>query len=128
MKKQSDISDKPLFVPPFTEAFVFERRDDGIYTNVPHIVIQHSPGGYEFGYQGSGPADLALNICETVLMQMGYSGPRVKCWDGQCFEAAYAMHQDAKRLFIASLPRAGGRIEYTEVAEWVLSQLEQVTA
>lgn len=35
----------------------------GIRCNVPRSVYRHSPTGYNFGYGGSGPADLALNIC-----------------------------------------------------------------
>jgi len=29
---------------------------------LPHVV-RHSPTGFQFGYAGSGPADLALSIC-----------------------------------------------------------------
>lgn len=29
--------------------------------------VQHSPTGFEMGYQGSGPADLARSICWDVL-------------------------------------------------------------
>ena len=32
-----------------------------IWDELPHKVI-HSPGGFEWGYHGSGPADLAYNI------------------------------------------------------------------
>lgn len=35
----------------------------GIKTNVQRTVYRHSPTGFNFGYGGSGPADLALNIC-----------------------------------------------------------------
>lgn len=34
----------------------------GIKTNVQRSVYRHSPTGFNFGYGGSGPADLALNI------------------------------------------------------------------
>lgn len=32
-------------------------------TNVQRSLYRHSPTGFNFGYAGSGPADLALNIC-----------------------------------------------------------------
>ena len=35
----------------------------GIKTNVQRSLYKHSPAGFNFGYGGSGPADLALNIC-----------------------------------------------------------------
>ena len=30
--------------------------------NVSHMIVRHSPDGFEWGYGGSGPSDLALNI------------------------------------------------------------------
>lgn len=33
---------------------------------LPHV-IRHSPTGYEWGYGGSGPADLALSILADVI-------------------------------------------------------------
>lgn len=41
----------------------------GIRTNVPRSIYRHSPTGYNFGYGGSGPADLALNICLLFALQ-----------------------------------------------------------
>jgi hypothetical protein len=129
MNKWKNIQDKFLPNCPLTEVVVCERRTDGVYTNVPHRIIQHSPCGYEFGYGGSGPADLALNLCEAVFHHIGYDGPRVVCWEGKCFEAAYAIHQQAKHYFIAPLPREGGRIPFADVVQWVterLAEAEQV--
>lgn len=34
----------------------------GVRTNVQRIEVKHSPSGFNFGYGGSGPADMALNI------------------------------------------------------------------
>ena len=42
-------------------------NDDCRVTNVPWTVIQHSPDGFEWGYEGSGPADLALNILNAFV-------------------------------------------------------------
>ena len=57
----------------------------GVFTNVPHIVTHHSPTGFEFGYGGSGPADLALNVCQAYLNMQDYRGRKSKCWDGECW-------------------------------------------
>lgn len=39
------------------------RLPDGTaQANIPHGLTFHSPDGFEWGYGGSGPADLALNI------------------------------------------------------------------
>lgn len=39
-----------------------QHEASGIRTNVPRLVYKHSPTGFNFGYSGSGPADLALNL------------------------------------------------------------------
>lgn len=40
--------------------------EDGVARPLKHINV-HSPDGFEWGYAGSGPADLALAICADVL-------------------------------------------------------------
>ncbi len=52
-------------------------------------VYNHSPDGFNWGYGGSGPAQLAL----AILLEAGVD-------DG----AAYLRHQDFKREFVALLP------------------------
>lgn len=82
---------------------VIVRESDGtIKTDVKHIVA-HSPTGFEVGYGGSGPADLALSILEDHLQKTGYNGRRERVFRGVCFRAAYALHQDFKWKFIATL-------------------------
>lgn len=52
-------------------------------------VYNHSPDGFNWGYGGSGPAQLALAICMELM-------PR---------EEALAKYQDLKRSVIAGLPQ-----------------------
>lgn len=40
--------------------------DQGVSYPLPHLV-QHSPDGFEFGYGGSGPSDLARSIVGDYL-------------------------------------------------------------
>lgn len=89
-----------------------------VKTNVPHLVIHHSPTGFEFGFGGSGPADLALNYCEWYLKHKGYKGERTQCWKGDCFSLAYVLHQDFKWNFIAGAPRDGGMISFEIIEAW----------
>ena len=108
---------------PMNEGIILRRDDRGVWTNVPHVVTHHSPTGYEFGYAGSGPADLALNIVEIMLNRLGSSGERVTCWRGDCWALAYALHQEFKFQFIASAPRAGLVIPYVEVEQWIRERM-----
>ena len=65
---------------------IFLRRlptGDGV-VNVPVRVMHHSPSGIEWGYAGSGPADLALNILDLYLRRRrrGDTGIRVSSKPG----------------------------------------------
>ena len=97
----------------------YDPNDPGqAVTNVPHLVVQHSPDGYEFGYGGSGPSDLALNACQLYLNMTGYEGRQTKCYDGSCWSLAFALHQEFKGYFIASAPRVGRVIPFAEIDAW----------
>jgi hypothetical protein len=102
---------------------VVKRDERGVWTNIPHLVTHHSPTGFEFGYLGSGPADLALNIVEQSLNRAGYVGERTACWRGDCFTAAFLFHQEFKRTFIASIPYHGTEITYRQIDTWVRDHL-----
>lgn len=117
--------DHEVYSPqPITEGLTFSRiekhpgaREALLVTNVPHVVVSHSPTGYEWGYGGSGPADLALNIAEALLRDAGVEDRRVQCFNStSCFAAAWAIHQNIKWRFVASMPQAGGRIDYVDLA------------
>jgi len=109
-----------LILQPLTNGLVCERRETGIWTNVQHRVAHHSPTGFEWGYGGSGPADLALNACEELVRMLGYGNDEmVDCWRGQCSALAWQLHQDFKWQFIAPLPPEGGSVSYTDMKDWM---------
>jgi hypothetical protein len=66
-------------------------------------VVRHSPDGFEWGYAGSGPADLALSILSDYLD------------DPDLVERAY---QDFKWAFVALWPPEGWRVTGEEIARW----------
>ena len=112
---------------PFRDALVMKRanskgdadRDRYPITNVPHLVVHHSPNGFEFGYGGSGPADLALNAVQLYLNMVGYTGAKTKCYDGSCWTLAWMLHQDFKRMFIANAPHQGTTIPFVTIDAWM---------
>lgn len=73
---QQRFSTEQLWEVPETEGYLvaraadkrvlcFVRRDSAV-SHVPHVGV-HSPDGFETGYSGSGPSDLALSIlCEFL--------------------------------------------------------------
>jgi hypothetical protein len=72
--------------------------------NVPHAIVLHSPTGFEWGYGGSGPADLALNILYAV------TGNK---------ELALRHYQEFKWTFIAAMPEEGGTIRRDDILSWL---------
>lgn len=63
--------------------------------------VYHSPDGFEWGYGGSGPADLSRSILlETIGSDRDY--------------------QDFKRRVIAGIPNEGGIITRDDIAEFLL--------
>lgn len=126
MRKFDDEQDST----PLAEMLVMRRSGVGgdrvgrCVTNVPHLVIHHSPAGFEFGYSGSGPADLALNVCQVYLNNTGYTGKETKCYDGSCFSMAFALHQEFKREFIATSSILHGEIiPWRIIQEWFVDRM-----
>lgn len=118
MEHTDDFTDRHID-KPLEEGVILQRDQHDVATNVPHLVTQHSPAGYEWGYGGSGPADLALNLVEVILLRLGHDGERIKCFVGTCFSLSYTLHQDFKWTFISGFPREGGTISWEKVRDWV---------
>jgi hypothetical protein len=106
-------------MPPEQHGIVLRRIGYDAYTNVPHLVVHHSPTGYEWGYGGSGPADLALNVLEWQLRREGYRGDTVTCHEGRCFRLTWNLHQDFKRDIIAQCDQQEAHIPLDTVTNWL---------
>jgi hypothetical protein len=67
-------------------------------------LVYHSPDGFEFGYGGSGPSDLALNILNLLVMP----------------KEAVRLHQDFKWQVMGKwFNREGGRLPLNTVKAWI---------
>ena len=66
----------------------------------------HSPAGFEFGYAGSGPAQLSLAILADAI------GP----------ERAVDLYQQFKRDFVARADGDEFRVTRDEIEAWVVEQ------
>lgn len=75
-------------------------------------VRNHSPDGFEWGYGGSGPAQLALGILLEVI----------PVWQAQ------QLYQRFKAEIIAGLNQDGWLLNEKEVMEWVGRNQERLTA
>lgn len=133
--KRDEFSDQFDGSIPFEQALVLKRKPRPVMfpgnpaevgtavTNVPHLVVHHSPDGYEFGFGGSGPTDLALNCCQLYLNMTGYEGQETKCYDGNVWRLAFALRNDFRDRFIASAQREGTVIPFATVDAWFRSHI-----
>lgn len=113
---------------PFSEfGLVVRRGQEGrTYTNIPHYVTHHSPTGFEWGYGGSGPADLALNVLQMALRLGGYNGFNGhECREGTCYTLAWIWHHDFKHDVIAAIDEEGGRVPFGEIVDWMANRARQ---
>ena len=88
---------------------VCRRGCDGtaVVEGLRHDWVWHSPTGFEWGYGGSGPADLALNILLAATADRDFAARH---------------HQSFKWRFVATLPRSGGAIRAAAVREWIAAK------
>lgn len=114
----------PVTLDPFdryTMDITCRRLADG--TPVFNIAKRHrhhdTTEGMEFGYGGSGPADLALNI--LALFQPAHPSLRtVTLWDGTEVDGlVWDAHQDFKNAYLAALPDFGGTIPGDAITAWL---------
>jgi hypothetical protein len=102
---------------------VVERIDGKTRTALRHIVV-HSPTGFNWSYQGSGPSDLALSLLVDALGEtlqgtqqdrsvVHYARTR---WQEE--SRAWHLHHDFKRAYVAHWGDRW-RITQTEILSWV---------
>lgn len=108
---------------PIEDGIILRREDDKVKTNVPWVAISGSTDGFEWGYAGSGPGDLAMNILENVLRRMQYRGGRDRVHKGSVYNLAYSCRNDFKSEFLVGMPEAGGVIDYKVAKKWVLNKV-----
>ncbi|PAP78596.1 hypothetical protein BSZ37_00820 [Rubrivirga marina] len=84
---------------------LYRRIDGTAHASVPHAP-RHSPTGIEWGYCGSGPADLARSVLLALTDE----------------PTAERLYQAFKADVVARVPRAGGVLRAADVRVWVAAQ------
>lgn len=118
----------------------FERGQDLIWkrnasgeleTNVERVVVHHSPDGFELGYSGSGPADLALNVMSSLFPLENLKLDEetedifsVKCYDGNRVSLmAWNLYQEFKEKFLSTADKDSGTIYWNNIENWLTVRL-----
>lgn len=79
-------------------------------------VMHHSPTGFEWGYGGSGPADLALSILNDHFAN---DPQTVKIFRGHCAERAWRLHQTFKFQMLIELPYDRWKMTTDQIDAWL---------
>jgi hypothetical protein len=103
-----------------SEGLTCWRAPDGsARSSIPQRHVHYASTGFDWGFGGSGPADLALNVLARFL-PLPPDATGVALRDGSSVsEAAWALHQAFKYDLIATLPRAGGDISAKSIRAWI---------
>jgi hypothetical protein len=95
------------------DSVLLSRDETGAHADIPRRFVVHSPTGFEWGYGGSGPADLALNILGAFVAP----------------PLAWRLHQRFKFDFIAKLSREGPHVlTGRSIRAWVEAQWAKADA
>jgi hypothetical protein len=95
--------------PLFQHDIVCTRNQNGTASvNIQQRIVRHSPDGFEWGYAGSGPSELALNILSEFI--------------GQEAAERGGLYQRFKEQFIAPMPESGGIIKKEAILQWIGAQ------
>lgn len=104
---------------PIENGLILKRKGNISMTNIPQLIVDHSPDGFEWGYGGSGPSDLALNVVDLILTKIGFNGSKTKCRKGVAFIKSYELYQDFKWDIISKIPKNGAVIPYDQMKSWI---------
>lgn len=111
---------------------VCRKLADGRFAcNIPQVIRYHSPTGFAWGYAGSGPSDLALNVLHFLLPPRDDEPVTIfrDAVRGEGIEVsarATALYQDFKRQFISMLGEEGGVVRISTIRSWIEESLAEV--
>jgi len=96
------------------EVWVLESTVEGMTRKPLEHVVLHSPDGFEWGYGGSGPSELALSLLLDLLNETTHIGSQA--WD---------LHHAFTKNVVAGFNQEGFCISAEAVKSWVRTQQER---
>jgi len=86
-------------------------------------VMRHSPDGFEWGYGGSGPSDLARSILVEHFAGVWKNEPMARREQARKAEQqAESLYHKFKFEFVAMAPSEGFVVTEREIEEWLERQ------
>lgn len=115
-----------LVTKPFTADIVLWREIDEAGNRIaraelPYSVMLHSDSGWDWGFEGSGASDLALNIL-SALVPPGFDGQppyQSIALRGLTSRFAFAHHAEFRADVTVRVPISGGTLPHRMLAGWI---------
>ena len=103
---REEVRRRQAYSPHLLRDIVCKRAEDGraVVTGVRHDLVVLSPTGFEWGYCGAGPSDLALNILLSATGDRNF---------------AFRHNVRFRDEVVGRIPLSGGVLRAGEVLEWV---------
>ena len=103
---REEVRRRQTYGPHLLRDVICTRTDDGwaVVTGVTHDWVVHSPDGFEWGYSGNGPLELALNILLYATGNRDFAGKHCLRFRDEV---------------VGRIPLSGGVLRAREVLEWV---------
>jgi hypothetical protein len=86
-------------------------------------VANHSPTGFEWGYAGSGPAQLAVALLYDAIM---FGNPQERVAMSQARRLTLAHYQEFKRQFVENITDATWSMTAEAIIAWLQVREEKV--
>ena len=88
--------------------------------NVPRAVVDHDPGGFDFGAHSPKDKELALNALQAALKAAGYKGPAAnRHRNGAAFYAAFQYQRQFGQSFVFTAPLGGWVVPWVKLESWL---------
>ncbi len=110
---------RPSDRPGDTQVYIAEGGLQRPLTHYPY----HSRSGFEWGYAGSSPADLALALMADLF---GEEPTREALDRGVHPFRSWLLHQDLKAEWVAGFPYRGWKLKASEIMAWVEGKVREL--
>jgi hypothetical protein len=97
--------------------------------NIPFLVDHIQGAMMNWGYDGTGPRALALNIghhYSKYLVEEGYRFELMKLDRGAVFKPIWEMRRELLKRFLIQIPPQGGEIMADEILDWMRGKLGEM--
>ena len=103
---REEVRRRQSYGPHLLRDVICTRTHDGkaVVTGVTHDWVVHSPGGFDWGYSGNGPLELALNVLLYATGNRRFAGKHCLRFRDEV---------------VGRIPLSGGVLRAREVLEWV---------